>query len=458
MVADANRCAVGIKPEGSIRWLVIDIDAKQGRRSPYWDKHGRNLYLQALQAAAEAAGCRTVLIRSSHSNGLHLWILLPEHQPAWLVHHIGVELTACAGMHKLAAYCEVFPSLMPYVKGKPLPRSNGIRLPGGKGSALIVDGELNSDPEAIYEALQQAVDATESNPRWDALVSNAHARGLASNAESWSRKTPYGKLRASMPGPWTGSGQSNYLTGELTKVAMAEMAGHPDEAIIRRAIELIESHPGYQEHASSDTKRVVANGSKVAGWIKTVRTRIGAVGIDERPRNSNHNAEQMDRVRRSLTELLQTFGRSVLGWSKRELQRASGLNWRTVLKWWDRLEELCEQVMHTPPIKALHHVGADLEPLAVPSVESKSLESVPPVASAEQATSGVHLESQRDGFADGSSGFLSTVLERCRARLNLGFAPVKAVDPTPIKAGGADVIAARRERERAELLAWLGAA
>ena len=41
--------------------------------------------------------------------------------------------------------------------------------------------------------------------------------------------------------------------------------------------------------------------------------------------------------------------------NQRQLQRVTGLNCRTIVMWWDRLETLLRKVVQTSPIKALHH-------------------------------------------------------------------------------------------------------
>ena len=468
--------AVGIKPEGRVRWLVVDVDRKVGSKSPYWDERGRNLYLQSLIAATELTGCKVVLIRSSTSKGLHLWILLPEMVHVSRAHHIGQELVARAGMVVRDGSCELFPSEIGWVpKGQAIPESKGIRLPGGHGSALITADGLVDDPGLIYEALQQALEQTTASAAWEALLADAQARCQTRFERGREQRNTCYVKRPEMPMPWTGKHQSNYLTGEITKVAMAEKAGQPDAVIVAHAIDLITSHPGYQEWASVKTKRSVADGSKVEGWMAWLRKRAaGMAGINEKPRNSGHNAEQMQRVRMVLMEQLRAHGEAVLSWSKRELMRATGLNWRTVLKWWGQLEALLKQVMHTPPIKALHHegqpvelvlpaVGSGLEAepaakaqgdgldcLAVGSDSIKSLDPVPPAPSAETATCGVIVETQAAGLA-----LLAQRCQELRARLF----PVKAVgsvDPPP---GSKRVMVLspeeKRERERAELEAWL---
>ena len=508
-VAQAKSMAVGIKPEGQVRWLVVDIDRKVGSKSPYWDERGRNLYTQSLIHAAELAGCRVALIRSSTSKGLHLWILLPEMVHVSRVHHIGQELVARAGMVVKDGSCELFPSEIPWSPDpRKLPESKGIRLPGGHGSALITADGLVDDPCLIYEALQQALEQTVASQEWIGLMAAAEERCQTRLKRGWEQhKTSYVK-RPEMPGPWTGSSQSNYLTGEITKVAMAEKAGQPDPVIVAHAIELITNHPGYQACASAKTKREVASGAKVTGWMLYLRRRAAAHGIDEKPRNSEHNQQEQRRVRGQLLAVLREHGEAALALSQRWWKRASGIgSIHTVRKWWGQLGELLQEVMHTPPIKALHHegrpagpvvsaVGSGLEAepvakaqgdgldhLAVGSELIKSLDPVPPVASAELATCGANVE-ERSRFAapvgiaaqvyEHLARFRRDLLdqreaaaaERERSRLKPGISPppVKAVAQSPIKPGldsplkpGDELRDRRRSQEQSELLAWLSA-
>ena len=404
-VVRAQSMAIGIRPEGRIREGIIDIDAKPGNRSPYWDKYGENLHLMALRQHAHDIGFRTELLRSSHSNGLHLKVLFPQELHASTVHFVLKLLVEQAGMHKVNAECEIFPSELPWVsKGAPLPRSHGIRLPGGKGSALIRDRQFIDDPAEIYGALLDALNATEVTPAGDALVAEAVKRQRAANAARWEsqRNSPYGNKQPAMPEPWTGSGQSNYKIRDLTYVAMTQSAGQPREVIQAKAQKLIQQFPGFEAHASWETKRDVASGAWISEWMDSILRSHGGEFISVKPRNSAHNAEQMERVEASLMEQLQLHGRSVLEWSKRRLMRETGLNFRTVSKWWDRLADLLIKVLHTPPIKALQHLELSSNGCSC----SESLDpavSIPPIASAEAEPSGVPAQTVKTTDQNGFS-------------------------------------------------------
>ena len=403
-VVRASSMAVGMRPEGRVRWSVVDLDAKPDKRSPYWDKNGQHLCIQALQQAACEIGCQTEVIRSSHSGGLHIWIFFPAELHVSRAHHLTKRLTEQAGMHKVNAECEIFPSEIRWVpQGAPIPRSNGIRLPGGKGSALIRNGQFISEPSEIYKAFMSALSATELKPEWESLIADAYERSYESSRQRFDRqKAGYGKRKLPMPGPWTGPGQSNHLTGEYTKFVLSENPGERDDMIEAKTRKLIEDQSSYHQHASNQTKREVSNGSKIRGWLKYYRERSGLRSVDEKPRNSAHNAEQMERVEASLIEQLQLHGQSVLEWSKRRLMRETGLNFRTVSKWWDRLSDLLIKVLHTPPIKALQH----LELFSNGCSCSKSLDpavSIPPIASAEAEPSGVPAQTVKTTDQNGFS-------------------------------------------------------
>ena len=172
---------VGLRPEGTVRLIVVDIDNKVGYSSPYWHPTGQSRQMRALEREALASGCSVVWLRSSASGGLHALILLPAAVKAWQAHWVAVELVCRAGMRLKPGQCEVFPSQMSYsVSSDPRtwPKSNGVRLPGQEGSALLLGAQLVTSTDAIYSHLLQALDYTEALPSWTELQEAAEARRL----------------------------------------------------------------------------------------------------------------------------------------------------------------------------------------------------------------------------------------------------------------------------------------
>ena len=488
-VGNAQERAIGIYPERQIRWLVIDIDAKQGSKSPYWDEYGQNLYLQALEAAVADVGCRSILTRSSTSKGLHLLILLPAMQPTHLVHHMGQELVARAGMTVQDGICEIFPSEVRWVpgfktKGRCSPRSKGVRLPGGKGSALIVDGALVTDPQSIWEEILNELDNTEATPAWDALVADAQVRVDEQFRVSRRRKSRYGKRSVSMPGPWTGRHQSMAIVEKITRVADAELAGSPDHVIVDRAVELIQQHPGFDQFASVITKRRVRNGSWPQQWLD-VWTRKGQRQAEDHPdrvRDPDHNHRLRGETMAKLTAAVAEHGEALLELSERAaaaMLQMTRDTWRKVRKLVPDL--LRSELVDPPSIKALHQ-NLQAEGTGCSRFESfDSAVSVPPVAPAEQETVGVHLQEQKpthqDGFSSKFARNLASLRDQCGGlfkRKRRKFTPIDpgegkraakaerdARSPLPAWAPLEPVILTpdeRRARERAELEAWINSA
>ena len=446
-VGNAQDRAIGIYPERQLRWLVIDIDRKPGSKSPYWDELGQNLYLQALEAAVEAAGCQSALIRSSNSKGLHLWVLLPEFQPVHRVHHIGRELVERAGMTIKDGTCEVFPSEIRYRKGRP-PGSKGVRLPGGHGSALLVDGCLVTDPQTIWEELLAQLENTEAMPAWEALVADAEAR-VQQQFSGGRRKSRYGKRSVAMPAPWTGRHQSMGIVEKITRVADAELAGSPDHLIVDRAVELIQQHQGFEQFASPITKRRVRNGSWPQQWLD-VWTRKGQRQAEDHPdrvRDPEHNhrlrGQSMDKLRAALDE----HGEALLELSERaaaSLLKMTRDTWRKLRKLVPDL--LRSEVVDTPPIKAQDQ---DLQVQAVGCSRFEFIESavsVPPARFAESATVGVHLEEQETSAQNGFESLISSNLSRLRDQC-AGLFKQKRRESTPIDPGWKGKRAAPAERD-----------
>ena len=479
-IANADQRAIGMKPEGKIRWIVIDIDSKPGSKSPYWDQRGQNLYLQALDHVAEAAGCRVVTVRSSNSKGLHKWILLPELAPAHVAHHIGKELVARAGMTVKDGTCEIFPSELRYRKGCP-PASKGVRLPGGKGSALLVGDQFIDDPQSIWEELLNELECTEATPAWDALVSDAEARVQSQFKLSPRRNGSYGNRTTAMPEPWTGKHQSMAIVERLTRIADAELAGCMDQVVVARAIQLIQNHPGFEQHASVVTKRRVRNGSWPQQWLD-VWTRKGqrqAEDAPDRVRDPEHNDRLRGETLEKIQAAIKVHGEALLELSERAaaaLLKVTRDTWRKVRSVAQNL--LRSEVVDTPPIKALDRQEAESASGCSCSEDSIEAVSISPAPSAEEATVGVNglseLKPEQNGFSFEIRSNLSALRETCSGLFKPNHAKTTPLERGTRKEPGEDqsdelhgdghaparsrldlAPEAKRSRELSELEAWI---
>ncbi len=384
---------VGIRPEGLLRLLVIDIDRKLGRISPYWHPAGLSRQLLDLERHARAAGCGFTLVRSSASGGLHACILLPVAIPAWQAYWVGKALITAAGMEEGPGRCELFPSRIDYCETTDRARwakSNGFRLPGQDGSALIAGERTANDTDLIYQELLAELQQAEPVPGWDALLETATVlkRSTAASSYPSSCRTPSKRTHGVR---WSGAGQSQENLRCLTSWARAAF---PEARTIAALAAIIRAAaldaPGFAEHASETTKRDLTGrrGDWAERWARSSLKR-------SRPHNSpastggdkHHNKRLAKLSQAKLTRAWRDAPGSAAKWSKRMVAKVAGLSRQVVDKHWGFWLQLVGG--QHPPITGATTPSTTVSP--TPPAKTSSLLASPPPRRA--------IDPNRDGFA-----------------------------------------------------------
>jgi hypothetical protein len=376
---------VGIRPEKSIRAIIVDIDNKEKTTSPYWQENGKSKELLALQKHAEDCGCQLTMLQSSESRGLHAILSLPEATPAWLGHWVGQELLRRSGMHPGAGRAEIFPSEIPYVRGEGQTwaankgRSNGVRLPGQKGCKLITDRGMIEDGELIYQQLICDLENTENCPEWRNLLDSS--RRLAKQIKRGAtgrhggRKDTDSKIRRKLASDirWERGGESAEV---LARIATHCRIKYPRITCEYQLADIIRNYAvsakGYEQYTSEQSKKDIENVK--SGWaLRWARSslrrawvnRNGAKGecvIEGRAGSDKHRNERLYKQSRAkLTHVWKQF-KDVSSWSKSQVARAAGMTRRILEKHWDYWLQL---TVPTP----INNVGATMP--AAPGVAAQ---------------------------------------------------------------------------------------
>jgi hypothetical protein len=331
---------VGIRPEGLLRLLVIDIDRKPNQTSPYWHPSGRSRQLLALEGLARAAGCGFSLLRSSASGGLHVCILLPAAIPAWQAYWVGQALITAAGMKEGSGRCELFPSRLDFCDSADRSRwakSNGFRLPGQEGSALIIGDNTATDTDLIYQELLVELQQAEPVLGWHSLLQNAIALKRSAAASShFSRRRNPSKHNTGVR--WTGAGQSEENLRRITRWARS---AHPEAqtihdlgAIIRRAAW---DSPGFIDHASDTTKSDLSGrrGDWAERWARcSLRSSRPRNFSAPKSRDKHHNKRLIKLSQAKLTRAWRDDPAAAAQWSKRMVAKIAVLSRQVVDKHW----------------------------------------------------------------------------------------------------------------------------
>lgn len=354
---------IGMRPEKSIRAIIIDIDNKEKTASPYWQENGKSEELLTLQEHVEDCGCQLTMLQSSESRGLHAILSLPEATPAWLGHWVGRELLRRSGMHPGAGRAEIFPSEIPYVQGgqKAWARSNGVRLPGQKGCKLITDRGPIENGELIYQQLICDLENTENSLEWRNLLeaSRQLAKQVRRGAtgEYKGRKDTNSRLGKKIASGicWEKRGESVEV---LARIATWARINYPGITCEYQLADIIRRYAvnarGYEQYTSEQSKKDIENIK--SGWAlrwarsslrRTWANKNGSEAktlIEGRTGSDKHRNERLYKQSRAKLTLIWKQFKGVESWGKRRLAREAGMSRTTIEKHWEYWVQL---VAHT---------------------------------------------------------------------------------------------------------------
>ena len=276
---------IGVRFDQETVYAVIDIDVE----SPYCNVE----VIADIRAALETIGItRTLLLRSSHSNGLHLYIPLPELIKTF---DLAVGLEECLkaqGYDIKKGTLEIFPNPKTYGVDKII-LYNGHRLPlqPGTGSCLLDDGlnpigdnleqffslwdtaAAQQDMGELRHALKIGRDNRRKKPRLK--------RSASRRAEEWRAD-----MEAEIEDGWSGPGQTNHLLKTIAchGHVFLELAGTD---LIEHTLETATHLPGYTEHCQHQHHIE----RRVKAWCRSVQHYYWPYGSDPK-RNSADSATQ----------------------------------------------------------------------------------------------------------------------------------------------------------------------
>jgi hypothetical protein len=354
---------IGVRFERQTYYALIDIDA----HSPYCNPEA----IADLRAGLETIGItRTLLLRSSHSNGLHLYLPLPELTPTFDLAVAIEECLKAQGFAIAKGQLEVFPNPKTYGVDKII-LYNGHRLPLQPGTgACLLDDDLNpigdrleqffslwdnsavqQDMDELRHALKIGRDNHRKKPRLD--------RSESRRAAAWRAD-----MEAEIEDGWSGPGQTNHLLKVIACHGHVFLQLEGDD-LIAHTLETATHLPGYTQHCrhQPDIER------RVKAWCRSVQNYYWPYGSDPKrssadsPTQPNQNqlkAEDAQQRIRQAYEQLQAIGlpHTIRALMKR-LAEVAGSSFETLWKYkalWHpkhRPEAGCVTPAKTQPLEPL---------------------------------------------------------------------------------------------------------
>jgi hypothetical protein len=266
---------VGVRFDSDTRYGMLDID----RQSPYHpaqDPEG----LATLRAALETIGIyRTVLITSSDSGGLHLYIPLPAAVPTFGLASALRQCVEAQGFTVAPGQLEIFPNTKAYGFGGTFIEYNAHRLPlqPASGSFLLdADGNPTSDDLGrFFTAWDRAAAGQSLNEVKEAIAiarsnGNKRRRRRLTIVEDWRQD-----LQTEINEGWTGYGQTNALLKTIACYGVV-FEGLKGEALADFVRTTAINAPGYGDycrHQHEITRRATV-------WARAAEKYYWALGTE----------------------------------------------------------------------------------------------------------------------------------------------------------------------------------
>lgn len=318
-------------------YLMIDIDIN----SPF---HPRNGGIEQILAAMESLGlCRFLLIRSSDSEGIHIYFPLAEPVSAWGIACTTHAALTAAGVAIAGGTCELFPNKRAFNA-----EHNGHRLPLQTGSFLLDEdfcpisnhkadfvsrwetAATHQDNRTLQHALSgNAVYATPSTPLEPPSVVTTPQKP-PTTAERITHVVP--------PIAWTRYGQSNDIMRELANYG-DRYAGHRTSTTLAAWITAVAPQlSGYQQFASPKSKRDIEDGSWAKRWAESHFKSKWLYGVSGPDHNANIAADAKYRIFAALEHMCIDTDITVTQLWKQISRTAKccfnvGVNWNTLDKY-----------------------------------------------------------------------------------------------------------------------------
>jgi hypothetical protein len=345
----------GIRQEKLVRYGVADIDHKEDYASQYWHQFAKSPELIELEERAERIGCRVSFLRSSHSGGLHVFVSFPEAIHAWLAHWLMTWLLEASGMAVKAGQAEAFPSRIDYRSDGQRARSNGFRLPGQEGSALIVAESFYEGTDTIYGQLLDDLENTEYCREWKRALNKCkefrYFRLKAERDFDRTGVTPETDIE------WKEGGNSNEILRRITTIV--RMANRNIKCAIQLGKiirDVAMSAPGFNQFASEATKKdlMLERGGWAERWAKSSLSKRFCGMLASCERDSGRNERLSNESKKKIKDFSESHPEAA-SWSKRKLAREIGIARGTLEKHWEYWVSL---PAHTPS----NNGGGQLEP------------------------------------------------------------------------------------------------
>lgn len=264
---------VGVRFAHTTSYALIDVDAGSQYCSPS--------AIANIQAALETIGIvRSLLVRSSHSNGIHLYLPLPEPINTF---NLAVAIDGCLKAHDFRVkdgQLEIFPNVKTYgVQIFTSYKAHRLPLQPDSGSYLL-DDDLNPFPngqslDLFFQSWDMAAAGQDLEMLQSALVvgrinrrKRARTPLSTPKVEAWQRD-----LEIEIAEGWTGYGQTNRLLKSIACYGLV-FESLSQEALADYIVDVATNCPGYAQYCRHQHHLR----QRATAWVKSVENYYWPLG------------------------------------------------------------------------------------------------------------------------------------------------------------------------------------
>ncbi|NJL50113.1 MAG: hypothetical protein HC929_25365 [Leptolyngbyaceae cyanobacterium SM2_5_2] len=296
---------IGIRFDSQTRYGLLDLDTASAYH-PYQDPTA----ITRIKAALESIGIvRTLLTRSSDSEGLHLYYFLPEPVSTFGLACAVAEALADADLEIAPGQLESFPNIKRYDRQNPT-AYNGHRLPLQPGSFACL---VENDGQPILGGLETflAVAEQQSDRQDMALLKRKMKTARQRVTKRRYKTSPVGKLAQwqkdlteRIKQGFNKNGQTNQIIGAVAEYGRVFEAIDSLDKLTQYIIETVKNLPGFKRFCG----HIKDLATRAQHWARTAIAKRYIPGTTPRtggdywregrqPNSANHNRQSEARER-----------------------------------------------------------------------------------------------------------------------------------------------------------------
>lgn len=304
---ESSETLIGVSFSSDTDYLVLDVD----RQSPHHPEIDEVSFYQLLAYLETIGLIRPLILRSSHSGGLHIYYPLPKKVSTWKLANLLANTLEKGGFPLKGGHLESFPNVKTWVPtGQGFSHYQAHRLPLQEGS-VILDRDLIPEGADLNRFLTQW--------QWCANGQDIKrlSRALSKTRARQARPGPKGEaleymrdLESTIEQGWVGDSETNSLLSLIARLGYI-FRHHTGQGLVDFIANTARNLPGYRtfcghqkdlEKRCRDWARSIEKSPKYFPYREKGK-RQATSSSDRGPNNRERREEAIARLKQMMAQL-----------------------------------------------------------------------------------------------------------------------------------------------------------